>query len=83
MNGLVFEKVGDVTSTYPYVCVYRHGEKEPFMEFGVNDEKELMFTFYRSEGNAALSLAEWDQIRARAVDFLPRVIADEDAALRR
>jgi len=80
MENLIFEKVGDVASTYPYYCIYRGGQSEPFMEFGVTDNKELEFTFYRSEKNVPLNLSEWDEIRTRAIAFLPRAIADEEAA---
>ena len=80
MSRLVFEKVGDVASTYPYFAVYHEGEREPFMEFAVTVERELEFTFYKSEKNVPLSLQEWEEIRARAIDFLPRAIADEEAA---
>lgn len=60
--------------------VYRDGEGEPFMEFAVTASKELEFTFYRSERNVPLNLAEWDEVRNRAIAFLPRAIADEEAA---
>lgn len=43
---LVFEKVGDINSDYPYLCVYREGEREPFMEISVNQERKIEFVFY-------------------------------------
>ncbi len=80
MNSLVFEKVGDVASNYPYYCVYRPGMKEPFLEFAVTDNKELEFTFYRSERDVPLNLEEWEEIRIKAINFLPKAIADEKAS---
>jgi hypothetical protein len=46
MRELVFEKVGDINYTYSYLCVYLRGDKEPFMEIGVTDDKELELTIY-------------------------------------
>lgn len=30
---LIFEKVGDVNSDYPYLCVYKEGEREPLWRY--------------------------------------------------
>lgn len=79
MSRLVFEKVGDINFVYPYLCVYMCGEREPFMEIGVTDFKELQFTIYASGQPVVLHSEEWDEIQRRAAEFLPRVLADEDA----
>lgn len=79
MSRLVFEKVGDINFVYPYLCVYMRGEQEPFMEIGVTDFKELQFTVYASGRPVVLQSEEWEEIQRRAAEFLPRVLADEDA----
>lgn len=79
--GLIFEKVGDINSLYPYICVYMEGESNPFMEIGVTEEKQLAFTFYVNDKNVALSAEQWDEIARRGREFLPRAIADEDASM--
>ncbi|CAG9188008.1 MULTISPECIES: hypothetical protein [Burkholderia] len=79
--GLIFEKVGDINSLYPYICVYMQGESNPFMEVGVTEEKQLAFTFYVNDKNVALSVEQWDEIAKRGREFLPRAIADEDASM--
>lgn len=40
---LIFEKVGDVNNDYPYLCVYKEGEREPFMEISVSKERLSLF----------------------------------------
>ncbi|WP_157646255.1 hypothetical protein [Burkholderia ubonensis] len=79
--GLVFEKVGDINSLYPYICVYMEGEDNPFMEIGVTDKKQLAFTFYVNGRNIALSVEQWDEIARRGREFLPKAIADEEASM--
>lgn len=78
-HGLIFEKVGDINSLYPYICVYAEGESNPFMEIGVTDEKQLAFTFYVGDKNVALSVDQWEEISRRGREFLPRAIADEES----
>ncbi|MBU9382874.1 MULTISPECIES: hypothetical protein [Burkholderia] len=79
--GLIFEKVGDINSLYPYICVYIQGESNPFMEIGVSEEKQLVLTFYENDKNVALSVEQWDEIARRGREFLPKAIADEDASM--
>lgn len=79
--GLVFEKVGDINSFYPYICVYINGEVNPFMEIGVTEKKQLAFTFYSNGRDVALSLEQWDEIARRGREFLPKAIADEEASM--
>ncbi|GAB5094621.1 hypothetical protein [Caballeronia sp. GAFFF2] len=79
--GLIFEKVGDVNSLYPYICVYVEGEGNAFMEIGVTDEKQLAFTFYANDKNVALTIEQWEEIVKRGREFLPKAIADEEASM--
>jgi hypothetical protein len=79
--GLIFEKVGDINSVYPYICVYVEGESNPFMEIAVSEEKQLAFTFYANNQNIVLSVEQWDEIVRRGREFLPKAIADEEASL--
>jgi hypothetical protein len=78
MRELVFEKVGDINYTYSYLCVYLRGDKEPFMEIGVTDGKELELTIYPRETKVVLAPGQWDEILQRARRFLPSVLADEE-----
>jgi hypothetical protein len=77
---LIFEKVGDINSLYPYICVYMIGEKNPFMEISVTDEKKLALTFYANEKDVSLSAEQWDEVARRGRDFLPKALADEDSS---
>ena len=80
MSQLIFEQVGDINSTYPYLCVYVSSDKtNPFMEISVNDNKELQFTIYAFSKNVTLASSQWEEIQTRACAFLPKALADEDA----
>jgi hypothetical protein len=80
-SDLIFEKVGDVNSTYPYLCVYLSADKlNPFMEISVNDLEELQFVIYAFPKNVSLTAAQWGEIRKRADAFLPLALADEGTA---
>ena len=79
--GLIFEKVGDINSLYPYICVYVGGASNPFMEIGITEEKQLAFTFYANDKNVALTVEQWDEVMKRGREFLPKAIADEDASM--
>ena len=46
MKQLEFEKVGDINSFFPYLCVYFKGEREPFMDIGISEKEVIEFTFY-------------------------------------
>ncbi|QTD45630.1 hypothetical protein [Ottowia testudinis] len=78
-QNLIFEKVGDINSTYPYLCVYDlEDQANPFMEIGVTDEKRLQYTIYAGDRNIILTIEDWDVIQRRAQEFLPKALADED-----
>jgi len=75
---LVFEKVGDISATYPYLCVYvERDAAEPFMEIAVTDERQLLYTIYAGVKNISLSAEDWSLIEKKAFEFLPKVLADE------
>ncbi|MCB6182922.1 hypothetical protein LIN78_05090 [Leeia sp. TBRC 13508] len=78
MKELVFEKVGDVNSTYPYLCVYIQGDNNPFMEIAVNDSSMLELTVYTNERNVVLTTDQWEEILKRAREFLPKALENED-----
>lgn len=78
---LVFEKVGDIGATYPYLCVYDELDKiNPFMEIAVTDGKQLQYTIYACARNIPLSVEDWSLIQETALNFLPKALADEDSA---
>ncbi len=78
MTKLIFEKVGDINSMYPYLCVYEESDTtNPFMEISVTDDGNLLFTIYAFPRNIALTLEQWEEIRDKANTFLPKVLADE------
>jgi hypothetical protein len=78
LTKLVFEKVGDINTTYPYLCVYdEHDRLNPFMDIGISDDKKLQFSIYVNTRNIVLSIVDWSLIREKALEFLPKVLADE------
>ncbi|MHA6882337.1 hypothetical protein [Ralstonia pseudosolanacearum] len=80
MDDLIFEKVGDINFTYPYMCIYREGESESFMEIGITDAKEIEMTIYPNERNVVIGIEQWEEISKRARVFLKKVLEDEAAS---
>ncbi|BCJ05792.1 hypothetical protein POF53_24225 [Mitsuaria sp. RG] len=78
MSSLVFEKVGDVNSNFPYLCVYKEGGGEPFMEISVNSDRELEFVFYSSSNGVSLTAEEWREIFVRGEKFHPEALENGD-----
>ncbi|KAB0508545.1 MULTISPECIES: hypothetical protein [Pseudomonas] len=70
MKQLEFEKVGDINSFFPYLCVCFKGENEPFMDVGISEKGVIEFTFYPSKKNVVLSISQWEELSARAQVFL-------------
>jgi hypothetical protein len=57
MPKLVFEKFGDLRTTYPYLCVYVDTiDGHPFMEISVTDNKELSFNIIPTSKEINLTL---------------------------
>ncbi|WP_139809698.1 hypothetical protein [Pseudomonas indica] len=80
MAVLVFEKVGDIHSEYPYLCVYLSGETAPFLEVTVNSDRKLEFKFYSIGKDFSLGVDEMKEIVSRAEVFLPQALENEDSA---
>lgn len=79
MHELIFEKVGDIHSTYPYLCVYLQGETEPFMEIAVTEGRDLSFTVYPREFSMTLGAEDLTEILIRAKLFLPQALENNDS----
>lgn len=78
---LIFEKVGDVNATYPYLCIYDENDRvNPFMEIAVTDNKELQYTIYAGIRNVFLTADDWNIIQKKALEFLSKVLTDESFA---
>jgi hypothetical protein len=81
LTKLIFEKVGDIRFTYPYICVYDESDRvNPFMEIGITDDKQLQYTLYANARNVVLSIEDWMLIQDKALEFLPKALADEESA---
>lgn len=70
MKQLEFEKVGDINTFFPYLCVYFKGECEPFMDVGISEQEAIEFTFYPCNKNVVLNIPQWNELLARAKAFL-------------
>jgi len=78
VTSLVFEKVGDVNSNFPYLCVYKEGNEGPFMEISVNSDMELEFVFYSNANGVSLTAEEWREIFVRGEEFHPEALESGD-----
>jgi hypothetical protein len=72
------EEVGDINSNYPYLEVFLHGDKSPFLEISISDAKELSFKFYVSSRDIFITLEDWEYILSAAKEYFPRVLKNED-----
>lgn len=80
-TGLIFEKVGDIRFTYPYICIYDENDRiNPFMDIGITDDKKLQCTLYAGTRNIVLSIEDWGLIQDKALEFFPKALADEESA---
>ena len=74
---MAFEKVGDINSLYPYLCIYQDDTKDnAFMEAGISQDKLLQYTIYANDADVKLSAADWMFIQTKAMDFLSRELAN-------
>ena len=74
---MVFEKVGDMNSIQPYLCIYQDDTKDnPFMEAGISQDKLLQYTIYANDADVKLSAADWMLIQTKAMDFLSKELAN-------
>jgi hypothetical protein len=77
---LRFEVVGDITVKYCYICIYDDVDTiQPFMEIGISDDKQLVYTIYKNDRNVAINTEDWDKIASVAKEFLPEEIAREES----
>ncbi|MBF7978762.1 MULTISPECIES: hypothetical protein [Rahnella] len=75
---LVFEKVGDINTEYPYLNVYIYGCSDPFMEISISHEKNILFTLFLATDNIVLSSEQWIEIKCKSDLFLKKTLADEE-----
>ncbi|SDU95988.1 hypothetical protein LOY64_13895 [Pseudomonas corrugata] len=78
MEQLEFEKVGDINSCFPYLCVYFKGEKESFMEVGISAAGAIEFIFYPNKKKVVLNISQWNEISARAQTFLEAELQNKE-----
>ncbi len=70
MNALKFEKVGDINSEYPYLCVYSESDElNPFMEICISNAGVPGFVLYKNKSDVKLSFENWIEIMERAKNF--------------
>ncbi|MFL1552131.1 hypothetical protein ACI77I_24080 [Pseudomonas sp. D47] len=77
MIELEFEKVGDINTAFPYLCVYFKGEKEPFMDVGITGAGSIEYIFYPHPKNLILSSENWNAILLRAQIFLETELSNK------
>ncbi|WP_448651135.1 hypothetical protein ACSHWC_25300 [Pseudomonas fluorescens] len=70
MAELAFEKVGDINTSFPYLCVYFKGEKEPFMDIGITASEGVAYNLYPHTQPLILSAEQWNAIALRGQLFL-------------
>jgi len=78
MKTLRFEKVGDIRFKYSYMEVFFENGKEPFMEIGVTDNRELCFRTYANTNPVELTVKHWEDILKKAKEFLSEALKDEE-----
>jgi hypothetical protein len=78
MKQLEFEKVGDVNSFFPYLCVYFKGESEPFMDIGISEKGVIEFNFYTSKNNVVINMHQWGELSERAQIFLKAELQNKE-----
>ncbi|WP_314190805.1 hypothetical protein [Yersinia massiliensis] len=75
---LIFEKVGDINSTYPYLCVYDEIDRlDPFMEISITDDMDLNFVIYQNSRNITIDIQDFELIKTKAIEFFKKVMSDE------
>jgi hypothetical protein len=74
---LRFEEVGDINFKYRYIEVFYKKHPNPFLDIGINENKELEFGFYPTETNIVISLDEMLKIVEQAKQFYPKAVKDE------
>lgn len=78
MRNIRIEEVGDINVIYPYLEVFLDNETSPFLDIGINDDREITFKYYASQRDVTLGVEDWEHILNTAKDFLPKALANED-----
>ena len=74
---ILFETVGDINSTYPYLCIYdKKDQINPFMEIAITNDKQLQYIIYAGTQDITLTTEDWDYIRKKAQDFFAWTLAN-------
>ena len=77
MNRLIFEKVGDINTPFPYLCVYFDRiDENPFLDIMITEEEQLEFVFYAKSEIVKLNKDQLKEIFDRGLRFLQHEIAD-------
>lgn len=76
MERIRIEKVASVDFIYPYLEVFVGSEKNPTIDIGVDEEKQLGFKFYKRSEDQHFNLEEIEYILKAAKDFFSQVLKD-------
>lgn len=82
MKKVRVEKIGDINSKYSYLEAFVENDANPFLDIGISDNRELVFTIYTSKTDVSLSVEDWEYILNTAKDFLPKELKNEDDFLK-
>ena len=80
ISGLQFEVVSTVDYKYPFKLVYESRCEAPFMEIGISDIGNIIFTIYNKYDPVQLDMEDWILLKCTAEAFLTKVLADERGA---
>ncbi|MGQ7857465.1 hypothetical protein ACUN24_24785 [Pedobacter sp. WC2501] len=78
MKNIRIEEIGDINFDYPYLEVFFKDNKNPFLEIGISEERQLLFKLYSSKVDVSLSFEDLEYIINTAKDFLPQALENED-----
>jgi len=77
-HNIRFEKVGDISLTYPFLEVYVNGSQTPSLDIGVSEDREIVFTIYPTDVTTSITFSQWEYILNEAKTFLIEALRDED-----
>lgn len=76
------EEVGDINYDYPYLEVFYHEATTPFMEIGINGNKQLAFKFYPYKDEIEIGEEDFLYIVQASKDFYDKALKNEEDFLR-
>ncbi|MBX3167725.1 MAG: hypothetical protein KF760_09955 [Candidatus Eremiobacteraeota bacterium] len=79
MSALSFQKVSDVSTTYPYLCVYSTNSDRCFLQIEMADNQDISFVLMPGSDLTRLSHAQWIQLLDRAEEHRQQSIENEEA----